>query len=78
MHSAHNGRDIVIGIDSDGEAKALYGVLSGNTAGLSPEQIAFGQNLYKFFFESVQKLAVNYEEETRGFHKTSRPPRSTR
>lgn len=57
--------ELTIDLDKKEDALGLYAVLSGNPGSVPPELLKKGQEIYNWFFESVQKLAINFEEETR-------------
>lgn len=75
MHVNHVGRDITIGFDSKEEAEALFAVLTGTANQIDPKQAEYGNWLYKWFFERVQKLATDYDKEVAGYLITPRSKR---
>lgn len=78
MYVNHVGRDITLGFDTKEEAEALFAVMSGNANMLDPKAAAYGQWLYGWLYEHVQKLATNFQAETQGFRESPRPPQNKR
>ncbi len=56
--------ELTIDLDREQDAKGLYAFLTSNPSSVSPEDFAMGERIYKWFFESVQKLTENYNKET--------------
>lgn len=60
-HSA----ELTIDLDRERDAKGLYAFLTGNRNSVSPEDFDLGEKIYKWFFGSVESLALHYTEETK-------------
>lgn len=56
------GTKITIDLNKEEDARGLYAVLTQSQ--VSPEVYANGDWLYKWFFNAVQKLALNYPHES--------------
>jgi hypothetical protein len=58
----HSG-DLIIRFDTQQEAASLLAVLSGNAHTLDPKTAEFANWLYAWFYESVRKVATNFDKE---------------
>ncbi len=62
MHLDRKGTQIIIDLDKEEDAVGLFAVLS-NQHQIDPAVLAHGQEIYKWFYSSVAKLAANYGAE---------------
>lgn len=76
MYMNHHGKDIVIALDSQEEAAALLAVLSGTPT--DDKSREFGNRVYAFFYQAIQKLATDFSKEVHGIHPFPHNPRKGR
>lgn len=63
MYMKLTGAEVVIDFEKD-EAAGLFAVMANTPGSVSPEAFTKGQEIYAWFYQNVQKLAVNYDQET--------------
>ncbi len=63
MEMNRKGSQIVLELDKEESAMGLFAVLSGRQDLVTPEVFKHGQEIYTWFFGSVQRLATNYSKE---------------
>ncbi len=64
MEMNRKGSQIILELDKEESAVGLFAVLSGRHDLVTPEVLKYGQEVYAWFFGSVQRLATNYTKES--------------
>lgn len=70
MEISRKNGDILVGLDSLGEARGLFAVLVNDPSMATPEEFERGRFIYQHFFHHVETLANNWAEENRILYHT--------